>query len=157
MRLQIILQLSPNPNLGTFFENLTPVLLPVLWFDAEAAITEEIADQLNIVGKYSICMYSILSIKIFFWRHNAHSGWNSWCCIISDWNWAFVSIYLQDLQQKETDGYRAEDRRTAPKYCVMSHETKFKSSIARKAWVNQIRLFPHTCQDYYICFYDTKW
>ena len=51
MRLQIILQLSPNPNLGSFFTNLTPVLLPVLWFDAEASITDEIADQLKIVGK----------------------------------------------------------------------------------------------------------
>jgi len=50
MRLQIILQLSPNPNLGSFFTNLTPVLLPVLWFDAEASITDEIADQLKIVG-----------------------------------------------------------------------------------------------------------
>ena len=50
MRLQIMLQLTPNPNIGSFFTNLRPVLLPVLWFDAQAAITDDIADQLKIVG-----------------------------------------------------------------------------------------------------------
>ena len=50
MRLQIILQLAPNPNIGSFFTNLRPVLLPVLWFDAKAAITDDIADQLKIIG-----------------------------------------------------------------------------------------------------------
>ena len=52
MRLQIMLQLTPNPNIGSFFTNLRPVLLPVLWFDAQAAITDDIADQLKIVGMY---------------------------------------------------------------------------------------------------------
>lgn len=50
MRLQIMLQLTPNPNIGSFFTNLRPVLLPVLWFDAQASITVEIADQLKLVG-----------------------------------------------------------------------------------------------------------
>lgn len=49
MRLQIILQLAPNPNIGSFFTNLRPVLLPVLWFDARAAITDDIADQLKLL------------------------------------------------------------------------------------------------------------
>ena len=45
MRLQIILQLRPNPNIGGFFAKLPEVFLPVLWFDAEAAIDEEMASQ----------------------------------------------------------------------------------------------------------------
>ena len=52
MRLQISLQLAPNPTIGTFFTNLRPVILPVFWFDAEAAITEDIADQLKLVGGF---------------------------------------------------------------------------------------------------------
>ena len=52
MRLQIILQLAPNPNIGSFFTNLRPVLLPVLWFDARAAITDDIADQLKLLGPF---------------------------------------------------------------------------------------------------------
>ena len=51
MRLQIILQLSPNPNIGSYFTSLPDVLLPVLWFDAEAVLTQEIADQLKLIGK----------------------------------------------------------------------------------------------------------
>ena len=45
MRLQIILQLRPNPRIGLFFEKIPEVFLPVLWFDAEAAIDEEMASQ----------------------------------------------------------------------------------------------------------------
>ena len=45
MRLQIILQLRPNPNIGSFFAKIPEVFLPVLWFDAEAAIDEEMASQ----------------------------------------------------------------------------------------------------------------
>ena len=45
MRLQIILQLRPNPNIGSFFAKLPELFLPVLWFDAEAAIDEEMASQ----------------------------------------------------------------------------------------------------------------
>ena len=45
MRLQIILQLRPNPRIGLFFEKIPEVFLPVLWFDAEAAINEEMASQ----------------------------------------------------------------------------------------------------------------
>ena len=52
MRLQISLQLAPNPTIGTFFTNLRPVILPVFWFDAEAAITEDIADQLKLIGGF---------------------------------------------------------------------------------------------------------
>ena len=66
MRLQIILQLSPNPNLGTFFANLTPVLLPVLWFDAEASITEDIADQLKIVGKVPLICIKHSQVNLQF-------------------------------------------------------------------------------------------
>ena len=47
MRLQIIIQLRPNPNIGLFFEKLPEVFLPVLWFDAEAAIDEEMASQVT--------------------------------------------------------------------------------------------------------------
>ena len=50
MRLQIIIQLKPNTNIGTLSE-LPNVFLPVLWFDAEASITEDIAAQLNLIGK----------------------------------------------------------------------------------------------------------
>ena len=51
MRLQIIIQLRPNTNIGTFFNDLPNVFLPVFWFDAEASITEDIASQLNLIGK----------------------------------------------------------------------------------------------------------
>ena len=51
MRLQIIIQLRPNPNIGLFFEKLPEVFLPVLWFDAEAAIDEEMASQVRQRGK----------------------------------------------------------------------------------------------------------
>ena len=51
MRLQIIIQLRPNTNIGSFFHDLPNVFLPVLWFDAEASITEDIASQLNLIGK----------------------------------------------------------------------------------------------------------
>merc|ERR1711934_1061743 len=50
MRLQIIIQLRPNPNIGLFFEKLPEVFLPVLWFDAEAAIDEEMASQVNMLA-----------------------------------------------------------------------------------------------------------
>jgi len=50
MRLQIVLQILPNPNIGSFLTNLSPVFLPVMWFDAEARITEDIASQLKVVG-----------------------------------------------------------------------------------------------------------
>jgi len=50
MRLQIVLQILPNPNIGSFLTNLSPVFLPVMWFDAEAKITEDIASQLKVVG-----------------------------------------------------------------------------------------------------------
>jgi len=50
MRLQIILQLRPNPNIGTFFAKLPEVFLPVLWFDAEAAIDEEMASQVKMLA-----------------------------------------------------------------------------------------------------------
>ena len=56
MRLQIILKLSPNPKIGSFFTNLRPVLLPVLWFDAQAVITDDIADQLKLVGIHHIIL-----------------------------------------------------------------------------------------------------
>ena len=52
MRLQIILQMSPNPQIGSYFGNLPDVFLPVLWFDAEAVITHDIADQLKMIGIY---------------------------------------------------------------------------------------------------------
>ena len=52
MRLQIILQLSPNPNIGSYLGNIPDVFLPVLWFDAEAVITDTIADQLKMIGKH---------------------------------------------------------------------------------------------------------
>ena len=51
MRLQIILQLRPNKNIGNFFSDLPTVFLPVFWFDAEASITDDIASQLNLIGK----------------------------------------------------------------------------------------------------------
>ena len=51
MRLQIIIQLKPNRNIGTFLHDLPTVFLPVFWFDAEASITEDIAAQLNLIGK----------------------------------------------------------------------------------------------------------
>jgi len=50
MRLQIILQLRPNPNIGGFFAKLPEVFLPVLWFDAEAAIDEEMASQVKMLA-----------------------------------------------------------------------------------------------------------
>merc|ERR1719209_164268 len=50
MRLQIILQLRPNPNIGSFFEKIPEVFLPVLWFDAEAAINEEMASQVKMLA-----------------------------------------------------------------------------------------------------------
>ena len=67
MRLQISLQLAPNPTIGTFFTNLRPVILPVFWFDAEAAITEDIADQLKLIGGLfmnleSMCISFLLQI-----------------------------------------------------------------------------------------------
>ena len=51
MRLQIIIQLKPNKNIGSFFTDLPDVFLPVFWFDAEASVTEDIAAQLNLIGK----------------------------------------------------------------------------------------------------------
>ena len=63
MRLQIILQLAPNPNIGSFFTNLRPVLLPVLWFDAQAVITDDIADQLKLVGRTSHHFSKIITDK----------------------------------------------------------------------------------------------
>merc|ERR1712241_75883 len=50
MRLQIIIQLKPNKNIGSFFSNLPDVFLPVFWFDAEASVTADIASQLNLIG-----------------------------------------------------------------------------------------------------------
>ena len=50
MRLQIIIQLKPNTNIGTFLHDLPEVFLPVFWFDAEASVTEDIAAQLNMIG-----------------------------------------------------------------------------------------------------------
>jgi len=50
MRLQIILQLRPNPRIGLFFEKIPEVFLPVLWFDAEAAIDEEMASQVKMLA-----------------------------------------------------------------------------------------------------------
>ena len=66
MRLQIILQLRPNPGIGGFFGNIPEVFLPggrqftslgdkhgiypVLWFDAEASIDEEMASQVIVLA-----------------------------------------------------------------------------------------------------------
>jgi len=50
MRLQIILQLRPNPYIGLFFAKIPEVFLPVLWFDAEAAIDEEMASQVSMLA-----------------------------------------------------------------------------------------------------------
>ena len=49
--MQVSLQVSPNPGLGGFFTHLTPTILPVFWFEAEASITEEIAQKLNVLGE----------------------------------------------------------------------------------------------------------
>ena len=51
MRMQVSLQVSPNPGLGGFFTHLTPTILPVFWFEAEASITEEMAQKLNVLGE----------------------------------------------------------------------------------------------------------
>ena len=60
MRLQIILQLRPNPYIGLFFAKIPEVFLPVLWFDAEAAIDDEMASQVLLIKdnekQNSICM-----------------------------------------------------------------------------------------------------
>ena len=77
----------------------------------------------------------IFSSKSSICRHNAHSCWDPGCCIIFDWTWAVMFVHLQNLQQKETDGYRASWD------CLMSYEHKSKSSISRENWPHQIRLF----------------
>ena len=51
MRMQVSLQVFPNPGLGGFFTHLTPTILPVFWFEAEASITEEMAQKLNVLGE----------------------------------------------------------------------------------------------------------
>jgi len=45
MRLQIIMQIRPNENLGGNFARLSDTFLPVIWFDAEASSTPELEDQ----------------------------------------------------------------------------------------------------------------
>eukprot|EP00092_Neocalanus_flemingeri_P015544 GFUD01016826.1.p1 GENE.GFUD01016826.1~~GFUD01016826.1.p1 ORF type:complete len:503 (+),score=103.28 GFUD01016826.1:2-1510(+) len=49
MRLQIILQIRSNPNIGAFFSNLPDIFLPVFWFDAEAVVTPELASQVKMI------------------------------------------------------------------------------------------------------------
>jgi len=49
MRLQIILQLRPNPNIGSFFGKIPELFLPVFWFDAEASIEGEMASQVRLL------------------------------------------------------------------------------------------------------------
>jgi len=85
MRLQIILQIRPNPNIGTFFEHLPEVFLPVIWFDAEAVIDEENASQIQMLsvlpslaiqfGYVSLvgCSICILALIIFRTRQTGTS------------------------------------------------------------------------------------
>lgn len=49
LRLQIIIQLRPNPNIGTFFEKVPNIFLPVFWFSADTVIDEEMASQLGLL------------------------------------------------------------------------------------------------------------
>jgi hypothetical protein len=54
-----VLQLRPNPNMGDNFADLPNVFLPVLWFSAEANVTEAMAAQIwwlvniPIIARYS--------------------------------------------------------------------------------------------------------
>lgn len=49
MRLQVILQVRSNPNIGGFFSNLPELFLPVFWFDAEAVVTPELASEVKMI------------------------------------------------------------------------------------------------------------
>ena len=41
----------PNPNIGSFLTRVPEMFLPVFWFEAEAEVTEELADQVRLVGQ----------------------------------------------------------------------------------------------------------
>ena len=91
MRMQVSLQVSPNPGLGGFFTHLTPVILPVFWFEAEASITEDMAQKLRVLGEsrelhpiqpYYICnAYNFFRLDATCCRHH----WNDVSCV-----WIFL-------------------------------------------------------------------
>ena len=49
MRLQVVIHVRSNSNIGGFMSDLPDIFLPVFWFDAEATVTAELAREVNII------------------------------------------------------------------------------------------------------------
>jgi len=76
MRLQIIVQIRSNPTIAGFMANLPDVFLPVFWFDAEAVVTSELADQIRIIPQIPgfakvagipTLLFGVLMLVLFLW------------------------------------------------------------------------------------------
>jgi len=78
MRLQIIIQIRSNPTIGTFLSNLPELFLPVFWFDAVAAVTPDLASEVQmitmipkaaeVVGISSL-LVGLGFLGLFLWLH----------------------------------------------------------------------------------------